>query len=491
MNDLDAGMAHLRAGRWQEGIERLRAVLAREPKSAEVWSNLGFALRATGQAAEAREALQRAVALRPQLADAWNLLGLVEQESDRHEDAWRHFDRAIALRLDFAFAWMNRANSEQALGRIDAALAGYARALELAPASGAIHYNLGHLHQKVTARLDEALRSYREAIRLEPGLADAHLNLAHVLLLLGRFDEGWREFAWRPQRRLYAAARARLGVPYEPPRAEPWPRRLAVRAEQGLGDILFFLRYAAEAAARGTELAFNGDARLHPLLARTGLFVRLSDDPAVSSSDGTEILAGDLPLLFPDLHAAGALPPPFRLPVDAGARERMAERLAAAGPRPWIALTWRAGERSAGLFDRLFKEAPIAAFGALREMAATWISVQRAPMTADSEALESALGAPLHDFSAINADLDSALAAMDLVDEYVGVSNTNMHLRAGVGHGARVLVPFTTEWRWGAQGQSPWFPAMTTYREAPRGDWSNAFAALARDLATGPARRRS
>ena len=54
-------------------------------------------------------------------------------------------------------------------------------------------------------------------------------------------------------------------------------------------------------------------------------------------------------------------------------------------------------------------------------------------MPADSEALERALGAPLHDFSAINADLESALAAMDLVDEYVGVSNTNMHLRAGVG----------------------------------------------------------
>ncbi len=480
MSELDAGMAHLQAGRWEEGIERLRAVLAREPKFAEVWSNLGFALRAAGRADEAREALQHAVRLRPQLADAWNLLGLVEQESDRHEEAWRHFDRAIALRPDFPLAWMNRANSEQALGRIDAALAGYARALELTPASGAIHYNLGHLHQKVTARLDEALRCYREAIRLEPGLADAHLNLSHVLLLLGRFDEGWREFAWRPQRRRYAAARARLGQPYAPPRAEPWPKRLVVRAEQGLGDILFFLRYAAEAAARGTQLAFNGDARLHPLLARTGLFSRLSDDPAVSPSNGTEILAGDLPLLFADRLAAGALPPPLRLPVD-GAR-----RLAAAGPRPWIALTWRAGERSTGLFDRLFKEAPIAAFGTLRDIAATWISVQRAPSPADSDALERALGAPLHDFSAVNADLESALAAMDLVDDYVGVSNTNVHLRAGTGHGARVLVPFTTEWRWGAQGQSPWFPAMTIYREAPRGDWSGAFAALARDLASGP-----
>ena len=33
------------------------------------------------------------------------------------------------------------------------------------------------------------------------------------------------------------------------------------------------------------------------------------------------------------------------------------------------------------------------------------------------------------------------LALLSLIDEYVGVSNTNMHLRAGVGKTAKVLVP--------------------------------------------------
>ena len=478
-NDLDIGMALLHAGRWGEGIERLRAVLAREPGFAEVWSNLGFALRAAGRLAEARDALERAVSLAPHLADAWNLLGLVEQEVGRHEAAAKHFDRALALRADFAVAMMNRANSDQAMGRLEAALAGYARALQIAPGNAGIHYNLGHLHQKITGRADAAIACYREAIRVDAGLADAHLNLSHVLLSLGLFEEGWREFAWRPQRRAYAAERARRGAPYEPA-AIGFAPHLHLRGEQGLGDMLFFLRYAAGAAARGSRLSFGGDARLHAMLARTGLLAQMDGGDDSPAAQGAELLVGDLPPLF---RAQDPLPPPLALRAGDAQRQAIAQRLRAAGPRPWIALTWRAGERSPGLFDRLFKEAPLAPLGeALRGLQATWISVQRAPAAGEREALEGALGATVHDFSGVNGDLDDALAAMDLVDDYVGVSNTNMHLRAGVGQDARVFVPFAPEWRWGFEGRSPWFPSMRIYREAPGRDWSGAFAALTRDM---------
>jgi hypothetical protein len=94
-----------------------------------------------------------------------------------------------------------------------------------------------------------------------------------------------------------------------------------------------------------------------------------------------------------------------------------------------------------------------------------------------------ALGAPLHDLSAINDDLDDVLALMGLVDEYVAVSNTNVHLRAGAGRASRVLVPFPPEWRWGAGGSaSPWFPANPVYREDRAGGWDRALARLRADL---------
>jgi tetratricopeptide (TPR) repeat protein len=326
-SDLDLGMAALQAGRWEEGIGHLGTVLQRQPHFAEAWSNLGFALRASGRRAEARDALERALHLKPQLADAWNLLGLVDQETGRHEEARQAFERALALRPDFVAAMMNHANSEQALGRHDAALDGYARALAIAPQNAAVRYNLAHLHEKAIGDYAMARDGYREAIRLDPQLADAHLNLANMLFALGDFAQGWREFAWRPQRRAYEAALAHAGRHYEVPQALPDPVRL--RGEQGLGDILFFLRFAA-LAKKGARLEFNGDRRLHPLLERTGLFDALIEESGLPPPQVRELLVADLPVVVDP--AGTAFPPALRLTPHSAARATLEKRLAGAGP---------------------------------------------------------------------------------------------------------------------------------------------------------------
>ncbi len=75
------------------------------------------------------------------------------------------------------------------------------------------------------------------------------------------------------------------------------------------------------------------------------------------------------------------------------------------------------------------------------------------------------------------------LAVLSLVDEYVSVSNTNIHLLAGIGRSARVLVPFPPEWRWlRREDRSPWFPDFPVYRQPVSRDWSAPLAALRQDL---------
>ncbi|MBI2508645.1 MAG: hypothetical protein HYV99_01175 [Betaproteobacteria bacterium] len=110
--------------------------------------------------------------------------------------------------------------------------------------------------------------------------------------------------------------------------------------------------------------------------------------------------------------------------------------------------------------------------------------LQRHPSPQELADLTRSLGRELLDLSAANEDLEEILALLSLLDDYVGVSNTNMHLMAGLGKTARVLVPCPPEWRWMAWGEeSPWFPGFTTYRQRPDGDWNDALAALRRDLA--------
>jgi hypothetical protein len=75
------------------------------------------------------------------------------------------------------------------------------------------------------------------------------------------------------------------------------------------------------------------------------------------------------------------------------------------------------------------------------------------------------------------------LALLTVLDDYIGVSNTNMYLRASAGRTARVLAPWPAEWRWMVSGEeSPWFPGFRIYRQKPGGDWSTALSRLANDL---------
>ena len=160
----------------------------------------------------------------------------------------------------------------------------------------------------------------------------------------------------------------------------------------------------------------------------------------------------------------------------------MAELLAGFGPPPHIGVTWRAGSR-----DRhrlLYKYAPIEALaGALRPAPGTIVALQRAPDAGEVELLGAALGRPVLDLTALNADLEAMLALVGALDDYVSVSNTNVHLRAALGRTSRVLLPNPPEFRWMARGrESPWFPGTTIYRQGSDADWAPALADLARDL---------
>jgi len=134
----------------------------------------------------------------------------------------------------------------------------------------------------------------------------------------------------------------------------------------------------------------------------------------------------------------------------------------------------------------LSKEIAINNLGAtLRQAPGTLIALQRHPDAGELESLASACGRTVADLTECNESLEDMLALMEIIDDYVGVSNTNMHLRATTGRSAGVLVPNPPEWRWMHRGfHSPWFPAFRIYRQSAQGKWTEALQQLGRDLAS-------
>ncbi len=429
-------------GRIEAAEAIYREVLAKEPDHPVATHYLGMVSWQRGDPGAAELLLRRSIALNGSIPDFHNNLGLLLRDSHRPDEA----------------------------------LACYRKALEVDPRWFQAYNNLG-LALEDAGRFDEAVEAYRTAIAREPHFPAARQNVARLLMTVGRFAEGWEEYRWRMLAQGMSTVPPRPDAPRLP--ASLAGRRIALISEQGVGDVLFFLRFAPELARRGAVLSFQGDVRLHGMLARTGCFEGGISGPDEKPIGDEGTFIGDLPWLL-SAHDAGSMPPPLALTPLPERIAAMRSRLEALGPAPRIALTWRGGTTMTGPSSAQLKALPIDAFGnALRDREATWISVQRQPRADESERILHALGAPVHDLSAVNEDLEDMLALVSLVDEYAGVSNANTHLRAGVGGSQEVVVPFPPEWRWGVAGdRSPWFPRMRLHRQSAGGDWEAALASL-------------
>ena len=462
-------------------IATLRRAADLQPDSSAVWRDLGDAYLAASDYASAEECFGRAIQINPAFGQARADLGYVLAARGRLQAAEELLRGVIAGDANNLAAFEALATTLLLAERSDEALVAVERGLAVAPDSnlsitrGWIHHAQGHF--------DAAIEAFQEALRLDPDASVARFNLGFILLTLGQFGEGWRAFQSRPHKRPLPE-NGRLAELETTELAQLGGRRILLVGDWGLGDELFFLRFAPALQALGARLAYWGDPRLRTMLERTGLFEVVSGYEDEAPVADLVARVGDLPAILGDREGLPR-PPPLRLEPMRQRVERLRAVLAASGPPPYLGLTWQAGlptDRFDALRKRLlFKHVDPAALAAVvTESGATPVIVQRAP-TPDERA---AFAPGALDLSAVNDDLEDMLALMTLLDDYVGVSNTNMHLRAGLGLTARVLVPLPPEWRWQADAaESPWFPGFAIYRQTYPVGWGEALARLRQDLA--------
>jgi tetratricopeptide (TPR) repeat protein len=521
-------------------LQRLVQRFAQEPL---VWLNLGNVLRDEGRPADAVEKYQRAIALAPDMIDARNNLGGVLHAVQRFAEAEAEFRACIASDPHHVLARCNLASLLIDVGRFAEAEAVCRELVQKNPGMSLAHTFLGaaighqgrlveslachrdaaqlSLHDATALRaygaalceaglFHEGLRWFARCFSLQPDLISAHQVFGTVLLGMGRLADGWIEYGTRPARlrcleKYPHLSLARTLAP------DFTGKHICVMREQGLGDELFFLRYSKALHARGARITYRSSDKLRSILERiSALDHVIGEDESLPAAE-IFILAGDLPHAVSAFDAsplptrnAGEdrhcpefpycirvywprVPPPLPLEPLAERLAAVREALAQAGPPPYLGLTWRGGtapETQTGATWVLYKEIGISGLAsAVRDFPGTVLALQRKLASGEIEALAAALGRAVHDFSALNEDLESMLALLALIDEYIGVSNTNMHMRAGVGKTARVLVPSPAEWRWTyAASESPWFRGFRTYRQSLQGSWSTALDDLKRDL---------
>lgn len=488
----------------KEAGASLRRAVKLAPADSAAWIQLGLAERESGDLAAAVAAFRRAVQLAPKEVSSLNNLAVAMLEQGQVDEAKPAIERALALSPDNLLALANLGKTLILRGRIEEALVPLRRAVELAPNNIAALNNLGIALQD-TAHVTEAIDVLRRAIALAPDNMTVRNSYGYALMKAGQYDAAMTEFehalAINPSNPVAHKNRSvvnrlfgRFGEQAWDFYLEPPPTIFALKERlarnpnfdmlllrhQGLGDEIFFLRFLPALRRRGvTRVHFQGSAKIASILRRIeGLDTVVTPEEPLPASDES-LLVSYLPLALGNMD----VPPPSLAvaPLTACVEEMRAE-LAAFGPPPYIGVTWRGGTEEGG--PMLFKLAPVTDLGkCLAELPGTLVALQRLPKEGEIDALSAAAGKPVYDLTALNEDLERMLALLSLLDDYVTVSNTNVHLRALTGRVSRVLVPRPPDFRWLAEGaESPWFPGCQVYRQEVSRSWDGALTDLRRDL---------
>ena len=225
--------------------------------------NLALSLAAQNKLAEAAEHYTEFLRLKPDSTAALFSLGLVRRDLGQHAEAETALRRVLELKPDHPNAALDLGIALFAQDKLEEAETYYQRALEITPDSAHAYNNLAvlALHRN---RLEEAESYGRRAIAADPIHGESHFTLALAQLLSGKLIEGWRQYEWRSLRFDQET----------PPHAQPqWisgpldGKTVLLRSEQGLGDTLQFVRYAALAQRRGGRVVVECQPQLARLVA--------------------------------------------------------------------------------------------------------------------------------------------------------------------------------------------------------------------------------
>jgi tetratricopeptide (TPR) repeat protein len=436
---------------------------------AEAMNHLGVLCQEMGQLDEAVKHLGESVRLRPDVVGGYNNLGVAYSESRQFEKAVEVYNKALALSPQYTIAWNNLGNALRSLGRNQPAIAALERAIVQKKDYAEAYNNLA-IALVQEGEHERAMVCYNKSLCLRPDYPECHMNRGLERLMLGDLENGWADYEWRWHLKTLRSRQ------FSQPRWDGSPlggKRILLHYEQGLGDTIQFIRYAAELKRRGATVVFEGQKALGHLLSRTvGIdeFVPrgetlpafdvhsplLSLPPLFKTT--LETIPCDVPYVFPDPYFVKIWKP--RLEAVKGLK---------------VGIVWQGNPEHRG--DRL-RSIPLDLFERLARIdGVRLISLQKNHGVEQLAGLGSRF--EVVSFDGIDEEADGFLRTagiMQNLDLVISADTAVVHLAGAMGLPVWCLIAVANDWRWLTDREdSAWYPTLRLFRQREPGDWPEVF----------------
>jgi len=493
--------------RFAEGIEVYRRSLALRPQSPATLNNVGNALVAIGQTDQAILAYRQGLEIQSDIPDLWGNLGNAFKRKRQMDQAIECYQKVLALSPNSAQALAHMADAMfekrqyphamqcclQALaadvtcpdahnvmgnlrmveGDIDQAIASFQQAMVLRRNDIDSCNNLGSAYY-ARGDIDKAIECYQSVISQRPDHAMAHWNFGLMLLTRGEYQRAWPEYEWRWQVNEFNLRRNFNQSHWNGQNLDG--KRIMLYSEQGLGDVLQFVRYAPLVAARGGKVIVSCQPELHRLLKSMPEISELHDwkqapmrfdshCPLMSLPGVFNSTVADIPSQVPYLHADPELIEHWKSRMPEGVRK--------------IGLAWAGRPEHFNDRNRSF---PLSTFAPLAGAGGLWFTSLQ---VGEPGRHERPPGLELTDWTDELKDLADTAALIANLDLVITADTAVAHLAGAMGKPVWILLAFMPDWRWMLhRSDSPWYPTARLFRQPTRGDWQSPMAQIVQALGT-------
>lgn len=466
---LNLGRLLLDLGQNLDGANHLLKAVKALPNDAPAHLAMAMALIRLGKHADALKAFPIATKGDPSTGDALNNFGVAMDGAGRKAEAITLLRAAVLVQPESWTAWDNLGNSLLSRGNARMAESCHRQALALKPGNAATLSNLANaMHRQ--GKMEESVAFYREAIAASPQSAKFHTNLALTLLLLERYEEGWKEYEWRWREH-----------PAFPPylREKPWSGQplpngtLLLQAEQGFGDTIQFIRYVPELK----KLAKRVILICQPELVRVMKTVSGLDEVLPEGCPPPVFDAGLTLLSVPGILKVGIDPikperPYLFAPPGAGFD---------LGPKTKklrVGVVW-AGRPTHG--DDWNRSMPAQLLIPILNIPdVEFVSLQKGEVAPRIGRPPPELMVDAGNRCADFADTAAVVAQLDLL---IAVDTSVAHLAGAMGKPVWMLLPMVPDFRWRMDGETtPWYNNFTLFRRKSGEGWERVLYAVAQSL---------
>jgi protein O-mannosyl-transferase len=174
----DFGVALMERGEPQLAAQHFVAAVRLSPDLASPHYNVAVLLQKQNRLDDAEHEYREALALssdQAEIEQSHNNLGILYLGEGKYASALTELSAAIAIDPSAQNSYIGRGTAEMQTMNVDAAIADFAKAAQIAPSPLALYWLGRALESK--GDMEQAMRAYTAALQLAPGMAEAHARL--------------------------------------------------------------------------------------------------------------------------------------------------------------------------------------------------------------------------------------------------------------------------------------------------------------------------